>query len=195
MERDEKIRLTRRLIDHVDNDSTDYADDLLRVPFSVFNDAELAAKERDVVRRFPHIVAHVDELPKTGYGERRIPVLGGRVGDVGPVADPAGVVDHRVQTAEAGGGLLNRCGDIVFVGHVGVDVDRAVAESGRDGHGALVIDVGHHHSHASGCQQAAGGCADPAGAAGHHGDLSVESVHGVGPFRECSVVFDLEELI
>ncbi|MEY1674264.1 Rieske 2Fe-2S domain-containing protein [Gordonia sp. ABKF26] len=66
MERDEKIRLTRRLIDHVDNDSTDYADDLLRVPFSVFNDAELAAKERDVVRRFPHIVAHVDELPKTG---------------------------------------------------------------------------------------------------------------------------------
>ncbi|MGV9743714.1 aromatic ring-hydroxylating oxygenase subunit alpha [Rhodococcus zopfii] len=66
MERNEKIRLTQRLIAHVDNDTTDYADDLLRVPFSVFNDPELAAKERDVVRRFPHIVAHVDELRKPG---------------------------------------------------------------------------------------------------------------------------------
>ncbi|GAA4484565.1 hypothetical protein GCM10023094_38000 [Rhodococcus olei] len=66
MERDEKISLTQRLIAHVDNNTTDYADDLLRVPFSVFNDPELAAKERDVVRRFPHIVAHVDELQKAG---------------------------------------------------------------------------------------------------------------------------------
>lgn len=66
MEREEKIRLTQRLIAHVDNDTTDYADGLLRVPFSVFNDPELAAKERDVVRRFPHIVAHVDELKKSG---------------------------------------------------------------------------------------------------------------------------------
>ncbi|MEV5651935.1 Rieske 2Fe-2S domain-containing protein [Nocardia sp. NPDC052254] len=66
MERDEKIRLTRRLIAHVDNNTTDYADDLLRVPFSVFDDPDLAAKERDVVRRFPHIVAHVDELQSAG---------------------------------------------------------------------------------------------------------------------------------
>lgn len=66
MEREEKIRLTQRLIAHVDNDTTDYADDLLRVPFSVFDDPELAAKEREVVRRFPHIVAHVDELRKSG---------------------------------------------------------------------------------------------------------------------------------
>ena len=66
MERAEKIRLTQRLIAHVDADSTDYADDLLTVPFSAFNDPELAAKERAVVRRFPHIVAHVDELEKAG---------------------------------------------------------------------------------------------------------------------------------
>ena len=66
MERDEKIQLTRRLISHVDNDTTDYADDLLRVPFSVFDDPALARREVDVVRRFPHIVAHVDEFTKTG---------------------------------------------------------------------------------------------------------------------------------
>ncbi|MGW5383128.1 aromatic ring-hydroxylating oxygenase subunit alpha [Nocardia sp. NPDC003963] len=66
MEREEKIRLTQRLIAHVDNDTTDYADDLLRVPFAVFDDPELAVKEREVVRRFPHIVAHVDELQKSG---------------------------------------------------------------------------------------------------------------------------------
>ncbi|MGX6510944.1 aromatic ring-hydroxylating oxygenase subunit alpha [Rhodococcus sp. SJ-2] len=66
MQREDKIELTRRLIAHVDNNSTDYADDMLRVPFSVFNDPELASLERDVVRRFPHIVAHVDELKKTG---------------------------------------------------------------------------------------------------------------------------------
>ncbi|MFC8529901.1 SRPBCC family protein [Nocardia sp. NPDC057227] len=66
MEREEKIRLTRRLIDHVDNDTTDYAEELLRVPFWVFDDPGLAAKEREVVRRFPHIVAHVDELAKAG---------------------------------------------------------------------------------------------------------------------------------
>ncbi|WP_174189367.1 aromatic ring-hydroxylating oxygenase subunit alpha [Nocardia barduliensis] len=66
MEREEKIRLTRRLIEHVDNDTTDYADDLLRVPFSVFDDPELAAQEREVVRRFPHIVAHMDELAAPG---------------------------------------------------------------------------------------------------------------------------------
>lgn len=66
MDRDEKIRLTRRLIAHVDNNTTDYAEELLRVPFSVFDDPDLAAKERDVVRRFPHIVAHVDELAKAG---------------------------------------------------------------------------------------------------------------------------------
>ncbi|MBF6277488.1 MULTISPECIES: Rieske 2Fe-2S domain-containing protein [Nocardia] len=66
MERDEKIRLTRRLIAHVDNNTTDYAEDVLRVPFSVFDDPELAEKERAVVRGFPHIVAHVDELRKAG---------------------------------------------------------------------------------------------------------------------------------
>ncbi|NMO03716.1 Rieske 2Fe-2S domain-containing protein [Gordonia sp. TBRC 11910] len=66
MERDEKIQLTKRLIAHVDNDTTDYADDLLRVPFSVFDDPDLAKHEVDVVRRFPHIVAHVDEFTKTG---------------------------------------------------------------------------------------------------------------------------------
>lgn len=66
MERDEKIRLTQRLIAHVDNNTTDYAEELLRVSFSVFDDPELADKERAVVRRFPHIVAHVDELPKAG---------------------------------------------------------------------------------------------------------------------------------
>ncbi|QTI70884.1 aromatic ring-hydroxylating oxygenase subunit alpha [Gordonia polyisoprenivorans] len=66
MEREEKIQLTKRLIAHVDHDSTDYADDLLRVPFSVFDDPELARKELAVVRRFPHIVAHVDEFEKTG---------------------------------------------------------------------------------------------------------------------------------
>ncbi|WP_019925274.1 SRPBCC family protein [Nocardia sp. BMG111209] len=66
MEREEKIDLTRRLIAHVDNRTTDYADGLMRVPFSVFNDPELAAKERAVVRRFPHIVAHVDELAAPG---------------------------------------------------------------------------------------------------------------------------------
>lgn len=62
----EKISLTRRLIDHVDNNTTDYAEDLLRVPFSVFTDPELARREREVVRRFPHIVAHVDELKDSG---------------------------------------------------------------------------------------------------------------------------------
>jgi len=66
MERDEKIRLTQRLIAHVDNNTTDYAEDLLRVSFSVFDDPDLADKERAVVRRFPHIVAHVDELAKAG---------------------------------------------------------------------------------------------------------------------------------
>ncbi|MEV5840225.1 Rieske 2Fe-2S domain-containing protein [Nocardia sp. NPDC052112] len=66
MERDEKIRLTQRLIAHVDNNTTDYAENLLRVSFSVFDDPELADKERAVVRRFPHIVAHVDELQKAG---------------------------------------------------------------------------------------------------------------------------------
>ncbi len=66
MEREEKIQLTKRLIAHVDHDSTDYADDLLRVPFSVFDDPELARKELAVVRRFPHIVAHLDEFEKTG---------------------------------------------------------------------------------------------------------------------------------
>jgi phenylpropionate dioxygenase-like ring-hydroxylating dioxygenase large terminal subunit len=66
MEREDKIELTRRLISHVDNDTTDYAEDLMRVPFSAFDDPELAAREREVVRRFPHIVAHVDELKKTG---------------------------------------------------------------------------------------------------------------------------------
>ncbi|MBH0119467.1 Rieske 2Fe-2S domain-containing protein [Rhodococcus sp. CX] len=66
MQREDKIELTRRLIAHKDNNTTDYADDLLHVPFSVFNDPELASLERDVVRRFPHIVAHVDELKQPG---------------------------------------------------------------------------------------------------------------------------------
>jgi phenylpropionate dioxygenase-like ring-hydroxylating dioxygenase large terminal subunit len=66
MQPDEKITLTRRLIDHVDNNTTDYAEGLLRVPFSVFTDPDLAERERVVVRRFPHIVAHIDELPGSG---------------------------------------------------------------------------------------------------------------------------------
>ena len=66
MQREDKIELTQRLIAHVDNNSTDYADDVLRVPFSAFNDPELAESERQVVRRFPHIVAHLDELQKAG---------------------------------------------------------------------------------------------------------------------------------
>ncbi|GAA4672828.1 aromatic ring-hydroxylating oxygenase subunit alpha [Gordonia humi] len=66
MQHDEKIRLTERLIAHVDDDTTDYADDLLRVPFSVFDDPDLARTEVEVVRRFPHIVAHVDEFDATG---------------------------------------------------------------------------------------------------------------------------------
>ncbi|OZE93166.1 ribosomal subunit interface protein [Rhodococcus sp. 14-2686-1-2] len=66
MQREDKIRLTRRLIKHVDNDSTDYADDVMVVPFSAFDDPELAERERAVVRKFPHIVAHVDELKKVG---------------------------------------------------------------------------------------------------------------------------------
>ncbi|MBA4026344.1 MAG: ribosomal subunit interface protein [Gordonia sp.] len=66
MQREDKIELTQRLIAHVDNNSTDYAEDVLRVPFSAFNDPELAESERQVVRRFPHIVAHLDELQKAG---------------------------------------------------------------------------------------------------------------------------------
>lgn len=66
MQREDKIELTRRLIEHVDNNTTDYADDILRVPFSVFNDPDLADLEREAVRRFPHIVAHVDELKNAG---------------------------------------------------------------------------------------------------------------------------------
>jgi phenylpropionate dioxygenase-like ring-hydroxylating dioxygenase large terminal subunit len=66
MEREEKIQLTKRLISHVDNGTTDYAEDILRVPFSVFTDPELAERERKVVRRFPHIVAHVDGLKMPG---------------------------------------------------------------------------------------------------------------------------------
>lgn len=66
MKRDEKIQLTRRLIEHVDNDTTDYASEMLHVPFSVFDDPDLARREVEVVRRQPHVVAHIDELPKTG---------------------------------------------------------------------------------------------------------------------------------
>jgi nitrite reductase/ring-hydroxylating ferredoxin subunit len=66
MLRDEKMALTKRLIAHLDNKTTDYADEVMRVPFSVFTDAELAELERRVVRKFPHIVAHIDELPTAG---------------------------------------------------------------------------------------------------------------------------------
>jgi len=66
MQPEEKRRLTARLIDHVDHDTTDYAESTMVVPFSVFDDPALAKKEVEVVRRFPHIVAHVGEFEKTG---------------------------------------------------------------------------------------------------------------------------------
>lgn len=66
MDRTEKQSLTGRLLAHVDNGTTDYADGLLRVPFSAFNDPELFRDEVEVVRRRPHIVAHVGELPNPG---------------------------------------------------------------------------------------------------------------------------------
>ncbi|GAB2857905.1 aromatic ring-hydroxylating dioxygenase subunit alpha [Actinocorallia aurea] len=66
MDRTEKLSLTGRLLAHVDNGTTDYAEGLMRVPFSAFNDPDLARREVEVVRRHPHIVAHTDELPNPG---------------------------------------------------------------------------------------------------------------------------------
>lgn len=66
MDRAEKLSLTSRLLAHLDNETTDYAEGLMRVPFSAFSDPDLARREVEVARRHPHIVAHVSEIPDPG---------------------------------------------------------------------------------------------------------------------------------
>lgn len=66
MDRTEKVSLTQRLLSHIDNNTTDYADSVLVVPFAAFGDPELHLKEVAAVRQAPHVVAHVSELPKAG---------------------------------------------------------------------------------------------------------------------------------
>jgi phenylpropionate dioxygenase-like ring-hydroxylating dioxygenase large terminal subunit len=66
MELIEKESLTRRLLEHIDNNTTDYAESVMVAPFNVFSDSELFAQEVAVARRQPHVVAHVSELPKPG---------------------------------------------------------------------------------------------------------------------------------
>jgi len=66
MDRAEKLSLTSRLLAHVDNNTTDYADSVMIVPFAAFEDPELHLKEVAAVRQAPHVVAHENELTKAG---------------------------------------------------------------------------------------------------------------------------------
>ena len=91
----------------------------------------------------------------------------------------AGVVEGHVEPAELGDGALDQRGDLVFVGDVAGDAERAVPGGGQlVGRGAqrLLVDVGEHDGGAGG-GEGAGGVEPHAGAgAGDERDLAAEVV-------------------
>jgi hypothetical protein len=61
--------------------------------------------------------------------------------------DDAGVVEGKVEPAEARHGAFYKCGDLLLVGHVADDVERLTARGGqlgRRGPEGLFVAVGKH---------------------------------------------------
>ena len=56
----------RGLVDHIRNNTTDTADAALIVPTTQYFCDERAARERELLRRVPLVVAHVSEVPEPG---------------------------------------------------------------------------------------------------------------------------------
>lgn len=58
--------MTRRVLDHVEDNSLDTGDGVLVVPAEVFTSAERHAADRAMMRRVPHVVAWSGEIPEAG---------------------------------------------------------------------------------------------------------------------------------
>src|SRR4051794_2598390 len=121
-----------------------------------------------------------------------VEVLGRLVGGVAERKHDAGVVEGHVEAAVLGDGAVDERGDLILVGDVARDAERAVTEVGQlVGGGAkrLLVDVGEHHRGAR-CGESAGGAEPHAGAgAGAERDLAgevVRRVHADRPPAYCS---------
>jgi phenylpropionate dioxygenase-like ring-hydroxylating dioxygenase large terminal subunit len=67
MERDTMAQSVRRLLDHIDNKTTDSAPSVMRMPVSRYFDASVANAERQYIfSRSPFVAAHSSELPGVG---------------------------------------------------------------------------------------------------------------------------------
>lgn len=58
--------MTRRVLDHFENNGLDTSDDVVRVPADVFTSPERHAADRAMMRRVPHVVAWGGEIPEPG---------------------------------------------------------------------------------------------------------------------------------
>ncbi len=113
MDASDRRAVTRRLLDHLANGTTDQAEDVLRVPVSAYRDEEIWQREREAIfRRSPIVVAMSAHLPEPGcyraLDAGGIPVLSVRQED-GGVRVFLNVCRHRgAQVCEAGLGSARR---------------------------------------------------------------------------------------
>jgi nitrite reductase/ring-hydroxylating ferredoxin subunit len=109
-------RIVRRMLEHVENGTTDWADDTMRVPASEYTDPAFWEREMDAVfRRLPILVALTHELPEAGDFKTidilGIPLLITRQAD-GSARVLMNVCTHRAMTlvaAETGNKRVFSC--------------------------------------------------------------------------------------
>src|SRR4051794_13268953 len=125
-----------------------------------------------------------------------VEVLGRLVGGVAERKHDAGVVEGHVEAAVLGDGAVDERGDLILVGDVARDAERAVTEVGQLVGGRaqrLLVDIGEHDRGAR-CGESAGSVKPHPGAgagAGDKGDLAGEvvgRVHADRPPAYCSSV-------
>src|SRR3954470_7060896 len=147
-----------------------------------------------LVAHLVQLVLHAGPDAAQVYGGDAVEGLGRFVGCVRQRKhDPCVVVGH-VQPAELGDGALDEAGDLVFVGDVAGDAERAMAGHGQlvsRGCQRLLFDVGQHDGRAR-RGEGAGGVEPHAGSGtGGQGALAAEvvgRVHAARPPAYCSSV-------
>ncbi len=113
MDASDRREVTRRLLDHLANGTTDQAEGVLRVPVSAYRDEEVWQREREgIFRRSPIVVAMSAHLPEPGsyraLDAGGVPVLSVRQ-EVGGVRVFLNACRHRgAQLCEAGLGTARR---------------------------------------------------------------------------------------
>jgi phenylpropionate dioxygenase-like ring-hydroxylating dioxygenase large terminal subunit len=90
--------VVKRLIEHVDNRTADYADTIMMVDSAIYVDPDLARRERNIFDTAPAVAGHLKEIPEPGHfltvDLLGVPVLVVRQDD-GSVQAFANVCRHR----------------------------------------------------------------------------------------------------